>query len=192
MLWYSRLRSSGRVLRREVRRRGFVLTSSQRDCARVATGSGVRGSTPLRAVAITRPCPREAERAAAHHRGSLLAVALEDFAAARPDALDRRSLSTKGSPILFARGGPQRWTCRHPSPPKTIGGETRTNCARRLTAGARTAKAPDCVTPLAESRCRDDVLLSLVLVIGGLVLLSTQAKEVPTRTIETDVSQGAQ
>lgn len=36
------------------------------------------------------------------------------------------------------------------------------------------------------------LILALVLVIGGLILLSTQAKEVPTRTIETDVSQGAQ
>ncbi len=35
------------------------------------------------------------------------------------------------------------------------------------------------------------LILALVLVIGGLILLSTQAKEVPTRTIETDVNQGA-
>jgi hypothetical protein len=35
------------------------------------------------------------------------------------------------------------------------------------------------------------LILVLVLVIGGLILLSTQAKEVPTRTIETDVSQSA-
>jgi hypothetical protein len=32
------------------------------------------------------------------------------------------------------------------------------------------------------------ILLVVVLLIGLLVLLSSQAKEVPTRTIETDVS----
>ncbi len=35
------------------------------------------------------------------------------------------------------------------------------------------------------------LILALALIVGGLVLLSTQAREVPTRTIETDVSQGA-
>jgi cytochrome b subunit of formate dehydrogenase len=35
------------------------------------------------------------------------------------------------------------------------------------------------------------LIIAVVLVIGGLILLSTQAKEVPTRMIETDVSQGA-
>jgi hypothetical protein len=35
------------------------------------------------------------------------------------------------------------------------------------------------------------LILVLLLVIGGLFFLSTNAKEVPTRTIETDVSQGA-
>jgi len=35
------------------------------------------------------------------------------------------------------------------------------------------------------------LILVLLLVIGGLTFLSTNAKEVPTRTIETDVSQGA-
>jgi hypothetical protein len=34
------------------------------------------------------------------------------------------------------------------------------------------------------------VIIALVLVVGGLVLLSTQAREVPVTTIETDVSQG--
>lgn len=36
------------------------------------------------------------------------------------------------------------------------------------------------------------LIVALVLLIGGLIMLSTQAREVPTRTIETDVSQGAQ
>ena len=35
------------------------------------------------------------------------------------------------------------------------------------------------------------LIIVLVLVIGALFFLSTQAKEVPTRTIETDVSQGS-
>jgi hypothetical protein len=35
------------------------------------------------------------------------------------------------------------------------------------------------------------LILALALIVGGLILLSTQAREVPTRTIETDVSQGA-
>jgi hypothetical protein len=35
------------------------------------------------------------------------------------------------------------------------------------------------------------LIIAVVLVIGGLILLSTNAREVPTRTIETDVSQGA-
>lgn len=35
------------------------------------------------------------------------------------------------------------------------------------------------------------VILVLLLIVGGLFFLNTQAKEVPTRTIETDVSQGA-
>jgi len=34
------------------------------------------------------------------------------------------------------------------------------------------------------------LLIAVALVIGGLILLSTQAREVPTSTIETDVSQG--
>ena len=34
------------------------------------------------------------------------------------------------------------------------------------------------------------VIIALVLLVGGLILLSTQAREVPTTTIETDVSQG--
>jgi hypothetical protein len=34
-------------------------------------------------------------------------------------------------------------------------------------------------------------MLALVLIIGGLIFLSTRVKEVPTRTIETDVSQSA-
>jgi len=34
------------------------------------------------------------------------------------------------------------------------------------------------------------LIIVLALVIGALFFLSTQAKEVPTRTIETDVSQG--
>ena len=36
------------------------------------------------------------------------------------------------------------------------------------------------------------LILIVVLLIGGLVFLSTQAKEVPVRTIETDVSANAQ
>jgi hypothetical protein len=35
------------------------------------------------------------------------------------------------------------------------------------------------------------LIIITVLVIGALIFLSTQAREVPTRTIETDVSQGA-
>jgi len=35
------------------------------------------------------------------------------------------------------------------------------------------------------------VIIVAVLVIGALVLLSTQAREVPTSTIETDVIQDA-
>jgi hypothetical protein len=35
------------------------------------------------------------------------------------------------------------------------------------------------------------LIIAVVLVIGGLILLSTRAREVPTTTIETDVSQGA-
>ena len=34
------------------------------------------------------------------------------------------------------------------------------------------------------------LILVLVLIVGTLIFLSTQAREVPTRTIETDVSQG--
>lgn len=34
------------------------------------------------------------------------------------------------------------------------------------------------------------LLIAVALLVGGLILLSTQAKEVPTTTIETDVSQG--
>jgi len=34
------------------------------------------------------------------------------------------------------------------------------------------------------------LIIVVVLVVGGLVLLSTQAREVPVRTIETDVSAG--
>ena len=34
------------------------------------------------------------------------------------------------------------------------------------------------------------LIIALVLVVGGLILLSTQAREVPTTTIETEVSQG--
>lgn len=35
------------------------------------------------------------------------------------------------------------------------------------------------------------LVLAVVIIIGGLILLSTQAKEVPTHTIESDVSQSA-
>jgi hypothetical protein len=34
------------------------------------------------------------------------------------------------------------------------------------------------------------LILVVLLLVGGLVFLSSQAREVPTRTIETDVSQG--
>lgn len=34
------------------------------------------------------------------------------------------------------------------------------------------------------------LVLVVVLIVGGLIFLSMQAREVPTRTIETDVSQG--
>jgi hypothetical protein len=33
------------------------------------------------------------------------------------------------------------------------------------------------------------LIIAVVLVVGGLILLSTQAREVPTTTIETDVTQ---
>ena len=35
------------------------------------------------------------------------------------------------------------------------------------------------------------LILGLVVIIGGLIMLSTQAREVPKRTIQTDVSQSA-
>ena len=35
------------------------------------------------------------------------------------------------------------------------------------------------------------LILVALLLIGGLIFLSTQVHEVPTRTIETDVTQGA-
>jgi hypothetical protein len=35
------------------------------------------------------------------------------------------------------------------------------------------------------------LIIFALLVIGALIFLSTQAREVPTRTIETDVNQGA-
>lgn len=35
------------------------------------------------------------------------------------------------------------------------------------------------------------LIVVVLLIIGALVFLSTQAREVPTSTIETDVSQGA-
>jgi hypothetical protein len=35
------------------------------------------------------------------------------------------------------------------------------------------------------------LIIALVLVVGGLIFLSTSARQVPTHTIETDVSQGA-
>ena len=35
------------------------------------------------------------------------------------------------------------------------------------------------------------LILVAMLVVAGLIFLSTQAKEVPTRTIETDVTQGS-
>jgi hypothetical protein len=35
------------------------------------------------------------------------------------------------------------------------------------------------------------LIFVLLLIVGGLIFLSTNAKEVPTHTIETDVSQGA-
>jgi hypothetical protein len=34
------------------------------------------------------------------------------------------------------------------------------------------------------------LIIAVVLVVGGLILLSSQAREVPVTTIETDVSQG--
>ncbi len=34
------------------------------------------------------------------------------------------------------------------------------------------------------------LIIAVVLIVGGLILLSTQAREVPVTTIETDVSQG--
>jgi hypothetical protein len=34
------------------------------------------------------------------------------------------------------------------------------------------------------------LIIVMAVVIGGLFLLSTQAREVPTTTIETDVTQG--
>ncbi len=35
------------------------------------------------------------------------------------------------------------------------------------------------------------LIIALLLIAGGAILLSTQAREVPVTTIETDVSQGA-
>lgn len=35
------------------------------------------------------------------------------------------------------------------------------------------------------------LIVALLLIVGGLVFLSTHAREVPTRTIETEVSVGA-
>ena len=34
------------------------------------------------------------------------------------------------------------------------------------------------------------LIIAVVLIVGGLILVSTQAREVPVTTIETDVSQG--
>ena len=34
------------------------------------------------------------------------------------------------------------------------------------------------------------LIIALLVLVGVLILLSTQAREVPTTTIETDVSQG--
>ena len=33
------------------------------------------------------------------------------------------------------------------------------------------------------------LIIAVLLIVGGLILLSTQAREVPVTTIETDVSQ---
>ena len=35
------------------------------------------------------------------------------------------------------------------------------------------------------------LIMVVAILVGGLIFLSMQAREVPTRTIETDVSQGA-
>jgi len=34
------------------------------------------------------------------------------------------------------------------------------------------------------------LIIAVMLIVGGLILLSMQAREVPTSTIETDVGQG--
>ncbi len=34
------------------------------------------------------------------------------------------------------------------------------------------------------------LIIAVLVLVGGLILLSTQAREVPVTTIETDVSQG--
>ena len=34
------------------------------------------------------------------------------------------------------------------------------------------------------------LIIAVLLIVGGLILLSTNAREVPVTTIETDVSQG--
>jgi hypothetical protein len=34
------------------------------------------------------------------------------------------------------------------------------------------------------------LIIAVVLIVGGLILVSTQARDVPVTTIETDVSQG--
>ena len=66
--------------------------------------------------------------------------------------------------------------------------------ARAIQRWPRSAKAP------SESAAAKDeaqtmpkivvLIIALVLVVGGLILLSTSAREVPVTTIETDVSQG--
>jgi hypothetical protein len=61
------------------------------------------------------------------------------------------------------------------------------------TALGKVGKSP----PIAEPRSGNSMsrlivlVLIAVLVVGLLVFLSMQAREVPTTTIETDVSQGA-
>ncbi len=62
---------------------------------------------------------------------------------------------------------------------------------RGYTALGKVGKSPPIATSqFGNSMSRLIVLiLVVVLIAGALVFLSTQAREVPTRTIETDVSQ---
>src|SRR6185503_8126139 len=151
------------------------------------------------------PRRRSRSRAPAHRRGAPRA------AAHRRDNPPHRSARTpplrKGrthpqSPNRYRRragraflqGGGQRWICRRPLVlrGRLVDRDAGTTRARvGYTAVGKDGKSPRLRHPRSgRSMSRLIVLiLVLLLVIGGLFFLSTNAKEVPTRTIETDVSQ---